>query len=537
MKNTVRTVRNTVTGCLVACLTNLAMVETSYADEAAFSLPELESDPASSQPGIALARIRQVALSGNKAISRAELQAVAQPFLDRPLNSADLESLRQALTRHYIERGFINSGVRLAADPVRGETLHLEVIEGAVATVKVEGLHHLSEAHLVRQLVSEGEPLNLNVLQDRVRQLLDDPMIERLNVQVLPGERPGLAILDAQVKEARPYRLSVFANNHQAPAVGEFAGGLQGELYSLTGSGDRLSLTLQGNDAVHGYSFAWQVPVGQASFHAQINQSDSAIVEEPIDRLDIDSESTGWEIGFAYPLINTFRQRFSLGLDFSHRDSRTRLLGLPFAFSPGAPDGHNTVDDWRFYQEYLQRDSRLAYALRSSFTVGSNNVPALAGATNMPSDSYWLWVGQGHLVYPISQTAQLLGKATLQYTDDRLVALEQLSVGGANTLRGYRENQLVRDRGWMLSLEYRYQMKTRPWNRYRLTIYPLFDIGSASNVGQTQDHLASLGLGVNLASQALEADLVLAKQLKEPAVESHDTLQDAGVHLQIRYRF
>ena len=57
-------------------------------------------------------------------------------------------------------------------------------------------------------------------LQDRFRLLLADPLFQRLNVRLQPGDAPGRALLDVDVTPARSWQVSAFANNHVAPAVG-----------------------------------------------------------------------------------------------------------------------------------------------------------------------------------------------------------------------------------------------------------------------------------------------------------------------------
>jgi hemolysin activation/secretion protein len=54
--------------------------------------------------------LRHVRYTGASVIDEAELQALAQPLLNRPLRWTDLEELRQRVTRLYIARGYVSSG-------------------------------------------------------------------------------------------------------------------------------------------------------------------------------------------------------------------------------------------------------------------------------------------------------------------------------------------------------------------------------------------------------------------------------------------
>jgi hemolysin activation/secretion protein len=81
-----------------------------------FSLPPLMQEEAAPAPGATGIVLEAVRFVGNTAIATADLQAVARPYLGRPLGIADLEILRRKVTLLYVERGYVNSGAVLATD-------------------------------------------------------------------------------------------------------------------------------------------------------------------------------------------------------------------------------------------------------------------------------------------------------------------------------------------------------------------------------------------------------------------------------------
>ena len=66
--------------------------------------------------------------------------------------------------------------------------------------------------------------------------------------------------------------------------------------------------------------------------------------------------------------------------------------------------------------------------------------------------------------------------------DRQLPTLEQFAVGGVDSVRGYQENQLVRDQGLTASLELRVPV-LRKQERDVLEAVPFFDVGYAINHG------------------------------------------------------
>ncbi|MDH5736616.1 MAG: hypothetical protein OEY87_10885, partial [Gammaproteobacteria bacterium] len=54
--------------------------------------------------------VKQINISGNSVFSSEELKAITAPYENRIVYNSELEDVRIALTRKYIDQGFINSG-------------------------------------------------------------------------------------------------------------------------------------------------------------------------------------------------------------------------------------------------------------------------------------------------------------------------------------------------------------------------------------------------------------------------------------------
>ena len=129
---------------------------------------------------VAPRRVERLALEGNRVLPTALLEAVAAPWLGRALDEAEIEQLRQALTRAYVERGYVNSGLLLLAEPDAAGTLRLRAVEGRLAKVRVTGLDGLDERHVLARLAWRPDAvLNMDALRERFQLLLADPLVAR----------------------------------------------------------------------------------------------------------------------------------------------------------------------------------------------------------------------------------------------------------------------------------------------------------------------------------------------------------------------
>lgn len=502
----------------------------------AFSLP-----PVSAPSGADTWVVERIEFEGHRVFTTAELEALAAPFLKRPLRRLDLEELRQRITRAYVDRGYISSGALLVADGSRGGAARLRIIEGEVAELRVKGAGRLDSGYLGARLLRSGEALDVHRLEQRFRLLLADPLFDRVNVRLLPGEALGRSVLDVEVVRARPWQIAVFANNQLAPAVGSHAVGVDGQVRNLTGWGDTLAASVsrhgrQGGTSAEA-SFTLPVAAGLTWVQVRLARGATSVVEEPLSALGIESNVRTREFTVGHPLVDRTDMRFTLGLTVADRRNRTTLDGQPFSFVAGEPSGVTELQALRFFQDLVLRFDRHAVALRSTFVSGQNNLSAEPLVQGQPARDYRLWVGQAQAALATGEPGrQWLLRATVQRSADRLVPLEQFSVGGRHTVRGYRENTLVRDRGWTLGAEFHQPLVGGEGASRRLVLVPFVDAGRAADRGGPAARLASAGVGLQWQFDGIEGELFYARRIEKRPADTHGDLQDRGIHFSLRWR-
>lgn len=479
---------------------------------------------------------------GNTVVTREELLRVIGPMAGRALTAPQLEDLRQAITRYYVDKGYINSGALLPDEYYRDGIVHFQIIEGRIDKLTLRGMGYLREFYARNRLIEKGEVFNANVLQERFRRLLNDPLFARVNARLEPTGVPGLANLEVDVTRARPWEVSALYNNYRSPSTGSESGGIAFTLRNLTSLGDTFDFRVQGRGAPNTlYGADWSVPVyyPDTQLHARYDYGRSVVIEEPLDTLDVKSILESKEAGLSHTFVNTLSREFSVNLSYLARKNSTYLLGQPFSFVAGEATGISKVNAWRFDQDFTQRWERGALALRSAFTRGhTNTVGSDKNPLVIAPDHYLFWLGQLQASWRVlDKGGDLVLRMSGQWSRDRLVALERFSAGGVHSVRGYRENQLVRDKGFTSSLEFRYPLFDNPASRHRLTLVPFMDYAVAMNLHERSEELASVGLGAVWNFKGLSAELYYGHKLITPTLKSSGNLQDHGIHFQVRYAY
>lgn len=538
-------------------------------------LPPLDSTLADTGTLASALRVRvtKFRITGNHVFSERELHKLVAKYEGREISSNELEEARQAVTQKYIEAGFINSGAVLPDQNLEGGVVIMEVVEGRLTKIELSGNFWTRPWWLRHELRrAGGKPLNFNRLKQGLQLLRQDPNIRQVNAELMPGGKPGESILKADVKENQPFRLTVEASNRRPPSVGSEIIDVTFADLNLTGHSDPLVLRwsplhsdaetadhwrygeLENIDA----SYRFPVTPWHTTLELRASRNDAAVVEEAFAPLDITSKSEQVTATIRQPWHESISTEFATSASLDLRKSESFLLRRPFTLSTGAVDGETRVAAIRMALEYTNRSQQHVLALRSTFSLGINEFDATrntlgdaAGGADgvrrkVPDGQFFAWLAQAQYVRRLFNTDNLaILRLNAQLAADPLLSLEQFSLGGAGSVRGYRENQLLRDNGIFASLEVRVPVWRAADKSPILSLAPFVDFGAGwdrveflgkkppkNQIDDRWETLASVGIGLIFTpSKYASAQIYWGYALNQKnRVDTGDNLQDYGLH-------
>jgi hemolysin activation/secretion protein len=493
------------------------------------------------------ALVREIRVIGSTVFSAEELATVTVPYQNRELTTEDLEALRIALTLLYINRGYVNSGAILPDQTIEDGVVTFRIIEGELTRVELEGNRWFRPSYLEKRFsLAAGPPLNINSLQERLQLLLEDQRIQRLNAQLRPGLRAGEGILDVRVEERTPYRLWSEYNNYQSPSVGENRGIVTLEHQNLTGNGDIITAQYgrsEGLNPLLDFKYSLPITARDTTFSLQYRKNTFAIVEPPFEDLDIKSKSDIYTVALRHPVYRTLNTEIALELMGERLSYEEFLLGERFSLTPGAQNGRSIVSALRFAQEFVYRTQNQVIAARSRVSFGVDVLDATINHNGAPDSRFVSWLGQFQWVQRLGiLDSQLIFRSDVQLSDDSLMSLEQIVIGGRYSVRGYRETTMLRDKAVITSVELRVPViRNTRWADY-VEVGPFFDFGRGWNRGQPasgpQD-ISSVGVGFRWGATFTwpvllrpRFELYWGHRLRK-VERPENTLQDNGFHLQL----
>ena len=442
---------------------------------------------------------------GNTAFSDEELAKVTERFTKRPISFAELFQARSAVTQLYIEQGYITSGALIPPQTLEGGVVKIQVVEGGLEAINVSGTRRLNPNYVRSRIaVATSKPLNQKRLLEALQLLQLNPLIQNLSAELAAGTQPGLSLLEVRVTEAKTFNTQLVLDNNRSPSIGTFQRQVQLTEANLLGLGDGLSVGYNNTEGSNGVDIGYTLPInprnGTLSFNYGITSSD--VIEPPFDRIDIEANSRYYELTLRQPLLQTPTQEFALGLTATRQESKTTLLDIPIALSPGADEqGRTRISALRFFQEWTKRTSREVLAARSQFSLGIGLLNATIN-DEPPDSRFFSWRGQVQWVRLLAADTLLLLRGDVQLADRALVPLEQIGLGGQDTIRGYRQDVLLTDNGALASAELRVPVLRLPKLNTLVQLAPFIDVGTAWNQSGRPDPdpsvLASIGLGLRL---------------------------------------
>jgi len=483
--------------------------------------------------------VKEIRLTGNTIFSVDDLQEISTPYQNRVVSSSELEDLRVALTRHYINHGYINSGAVLPDQKVVDGTVNIAIIEGRLTDIEIVGNKHLNSSYVKDRLeLGIRPPLNVNDLQEQIQLILESPVIQTLNSALRPGDRPGEATITTQVNESPRFQFTPVIDNRLSPSLGDARILLPVYLYDPTGYGDILSAGVGLSEGLTDSYLNWSVPLNahDTTLSLSASRSDGDVVNGSFKDIDVNNKTQTVGFRVSHPFYRTPSQKFSMALGLDLRRSESKLLGTGFPFTAGVPtDGKLQISVIRFSQDWTKRGSEQVLAARSQFSFGIDTHDATINQGNIPSGEFSAWLGQFQWANLLGDDlGQIIFRTNVQLTNDPLFGMEQFAVGGALSVRGYRENQIVRDNGYNLSLEYRYPLMKDATGRSVLVLAPFFDAGGANNTvlpnGPDPDFISSAGVGLRWdPTPRIHAQVYWGHAFHDVLVDG-DSLQDDGVH-------
>ena len=470
------------------------------------------------EPLLAVSRVQ---LQGNTLLDAAAVQAVLAPFTGQR-SLADLRQAAQAVQALYTQAGYAAVVVYVPPQAASDGVVTLNVVEGRVARIDVQGNQRLS-AERVRaalpSLATGRTPLVRHI--DAELQIANENPGRTMAVLLGPGDAPGEVVATVKVDEQPLHRFSATLDNSGNERTGRYRLGLGWQNADLSGHDDSLAVQLQLSPTelsavqVASAGYRWPLPGLRAALDvfAAYSNVDGGLQASAAGDLRFAGRGriAGARMVWYLPRLAEFDQRITTGLEYRAYLNDCSVAGLP-AGACGAA-GESVAVQPLTLEYAAQQGGAVPVLLNLSLVHNLGLGGSHAGVANFEAvrpgaeRRYTVLRASAQGSAALVDDLRLAGRLSLQHSPDLLVPGEQFGLGGANSVRGYTERELAGDSGALLSAELISPRLAAGWlpPQADVRLLGFADVGEVHNgdsticrAGRSSCSLSSWGLGLRL---------------------------------------
>lgn len=406
-----------------------------------------------------------------------DVQAIVETFRTEKngrFTVASLNELVGLLTDYYREKGLILARVIVPEQRIDESTLTLQLVIGTLQSVTPVGPSHYGEAILKRPFQSQvDQPVHRSSLENALLVLSDYPGVS-IESSLAPGTEPGTTQLALRVVDETPFTTRISADNYGDAESGRYRLTLSGQYNNPTDKADVLSgmvrtslfpantfstrldyrLPLDSLDLV-GPPVAWDNTDWTAGF--RLNRFN---VGGDLEALDINGQSSEYRTAFERTLHHTRDERLvahtALSKKFSESDQSDAALWRDNLTVLNLGGHWQRTDDFLgggFSRLSASVDQGLGAFLGGMEADGDADSSRQGASGDKAGGAFTKWRLSGERVQAFA--GQFFSIRTeIQYSPDLLTSLEQYSIGGPGTVRGFPVADLTADSILQFNLEY-----------------------------------------------------------------------------------
>ena len=354
-----------------------------------------------------------------------------------------------------------------------------------------------------------------------------DSLFSSVNAELAEGSGSGDSFLYLLLEEAPAWNLNLKIGNTGTQISNE-RGQNQGTIalqnQNLTGVGDEWMFAYQTTGVSDFFQTRYSIPLGGR--HRLFAEYRNNEFVSNLDFVEVAFFSDTVSVGYEFDVINRVSEQLIFGVNFDWINSGTFLNGERFPFNLGTfeSDGQMRLRVLRLEGRYLQRNDESILLARSRLSVGLDWFEATNNEIGIDGELVSV-LGELQYIVKVSDDWRLSGRGLVQLSPDALLPVEQFSIGGINSVRGFTTSARSGDQGIFTSFQGEWEATEK------LTVQLFWDWGRVSNneidlEGINRDVvtpsiLSSVGVGVNYS---LLESLVLRANLAAPITSDREEI-------------
>ena len=481
-------------------------------------------------------QIDKFTVRGATLITPGELQLILAPYIGKDKDFGDVQKALEALEKAYTSKGYSAVQVILPEQQIDSGEVEFDIVEARIGKVVVEGNKYFDEANIRASLpqVQQGRAPNIFQISDNLRVANENPA-KQTTVLLRSGAEEGQVDAVVRVADERPNKLSFTLDNTGTQQTGIFRVGFGYQNSNLwnrdhvlnaqyvtapndADKADRLSLYPSKHVLIVGGQY--RIPLYRQGdtldFTAGYSNVNSGVVANLFN-----ISGSGSIFGARYnrnlDKIGDLEHKLSYGLDWRAYQSVVRQIGV--AGAGLVPDVTVHPISLTYAGAYRKSESDSNFFVSASQNLPGGNdagtgafqgdplvTPARPPAREGANPRYFVtrWGFNHNRALP--RDWQFRWGMSGQLTRDMLISGEQFGIGGADSVRGFLEREIINDNGYRGTFEFYTPDfgKIVPVAGARMRALAFYDWGAVRRIRPAViemhgEHVSSAGFGVRFS--------------------------------------
>ena len=457
--------------------------------------------------------LQDIIIKGNTKVTTDKLKSMLTVTKGNILNSKQLNENVRAIEGYYHDQGYILSKVSdVAMSP--GGVLTITLNEGMLEAIQIKGNDKTKDYVITREMkLKTNQPFNVKDAKRSMQKVYNLGYFEDVNMKLNPGKEPNAVVFETTVVEQKTGRFSIGGGYSESDGV---VGIIELGDDNFKGTGDKVKLHWEfgGKASDRNYEVSYSRPWLDSkqtslgfSFYDMTNEY-TDYYDNGKTRSTYDKQRKGFDITLGRPQDEYIQNYITL----KQRDDKfvEPVSGVDYSRTV-APESQATTDffanpeNTNYLKDNFGRTRSVSlmrvYDSRDNvFTPTEGNRVALtaefAGKALGGDFNYNKYTAETRNYLKVGRSQIIALRGMLGYAEGNMPENGQFAVGGADSLRGFRDDQFKGDKMLAASAEYRFPVAKK------VEGVVFTDIGKAwdGEGYKLNDLEASVGVGLRVST-------------------------------------
>ena len=448
-------------------------------------------------------------------VSENDAQEFLQDYNNQTISLDGLHDVAERFEVWLRTKGLFTARAYIPPQDIRGGEVEMRVLVGKIegVDVKLTAGSRVSEA-TISNLMSTALPSGSAMVQAQLERgilLANDLPATSARVVLVPGNELGGSRVLVEAAQGALVSGNVDLDNTGSRYTGEWRLGTSVAINDPMGRGDQFTARLAASEGSVLARVGYLVPIGADGWKVGANYIDSRYklcCAEEVAVLQSEGGATAASGFVTYPVIRSRLNNLSVTGSISQRKLTNRAAGTVTSdkksqgITLGLSGDRSNMLGWSGLGGFTIYGVQLTAGNINLDAVANEQTQDEAGAQTQGNFAK-VYFQASHLMRLTKQSA-LYAATSAQYAGKNLDSSEKFVLGGAQGVRAYPSGEGAGDSGWMLNLEYRYEINNK-WSALGFMDYgsvqqrkKLYDNWNSSNPNVPNNYDLS-GVGGSLA--------------------------------------